>query len=672
MRKKRAYLFVALAFIIGVGYMALHRWSVEHVTYLTGGVPHPIGCVSCHVYPQRDGFIANLVNEDYISPINATVSADGSRLYVIGQESDLLIEVDTKNREVLSSTKVGYRPHSVVLTKDQKTAIVSNQWANNIYFIDLSTKAVTDSTAVGGGPAGLSLSNDGTLLYVANTYTNNVSVVDIAQKQELKRLHAGNFPTNVAASPKDDYVFVSSQRTVPIEFRTEPQTELTVLNASNQRVNERKYFNSAHIMENVAVTPSGDMAITTLVRPKNNVPSVQIESGWMINHGIGVIMEDGRVAQLLLDEPNSFFADPYDIVIHPNGKYAYVSHSGVDVVSVIDLDEIRTLLADATEDNLKVFANHLGLSSRYVMGRIKTGANPKGLAISPDGNYVYVVERMEDRISVIDTKQIMITGTVDLGGPGRVTYTREGGKLFNNAGHTFHNQYSCYTCHPDGHEDGLTYDLTGTGGDLANVQTLRDLYGTAPFKWIGTNQSVYKQCGMRFSMFVTRTESFNPEELDAVVAYIMRELTHPPNLNRLPNGELTEAQKRGRDIFYRTMTTDGREIPVEDRCSTCHSGPNYSNYEMADVGTLKEYDSPTLFDSPNLNNIYESAPYLHDGSAGTLEEIWTKFNDNDEHGYANDMTKDQLNDLVEYLKSLSAERYYTKEDTEYEINKSQL
>jgi hypothetical protein len=59
-----------------------------------------------------------------------------------------------------------------------------------------------------------------------------------------------------------------------------------------------------------------------------------------------------------------------------------------------------------------------------------------------------------------------------------------------------------------------------------------------------------------------------------------------------------------------------------------------------------------------------------------VRELWKrsglKFNDNDEHGYANDMTKDQLNDLVEYLKSLSAERYYTKEDTEYEINKSQL
>jgi DNA-binding beta-propeller fold protein YncE len=64
---------------------------------------------------------------------------------------------------------------------------------------------------------------------------------------------------------------------------------------------------------------------------------------------------------LLLDEPNSFFADPYDIVIHPNGKYAYVSHSGVDVVSVIDLDEIRTLLADATEDNFEGFCESPGI-----------------------------------------------------------------------------------------------------------------------------------------------------------------------------------------------------------------------------------------------------------------------------------------------------------------------
>jgi YVTN family beta-propeller protein len=671
MTKQKAYTFIILAFVLVVAYMAFHKWSVNHVLYITGGVEHPLGCVSCHVHPQREGLLADFLNEDYLSPINASISADGSKIYVVAQDRNKIIEVDAETGDVIATIDVGYRPHSIVLAKDQKTAVVSNQWANNLYFIDLESRSITDSIATGAGPAGMDFSNDGRFLFVANTYSNNVSVIDVAGRKEIKRLHAGNYPTNVAVSPSNEVAFVCSQRTLPITFRGEPQTEVTTINLTNQRVQERKYFYSAHIMENVAVTPSGDMAITTLIRPKNNVPSVQIEGGWMMNHGIGVITSDGTMAQLLLDEPNAFFPDPYDVVIHPNGKTAYVSHSGVDIVSVIDLDRIRMLLANANDEALNAYANHLGLSAEYVIARIPTGANPKGMVISPEGKLLYVVERMEDRLSVIDTRNLEVVNTIDLGGPKRVTYTREGGKLFNNAAHTFHNQYSCYTCHPDGHEDGLTYDLTGSGRDLANVQTLRDLNGTAPFKWIGTNQSVYKQCGMRFSMFVTRTESFNPEELDAVVAYIMRELTHPPNQHRLPNGEFTAAQKRGKQIFERTMTNDGRVIPEEDRCITCHNGPNYSNFEMADVGTLKDNDSPTLFDSPNLNNVYESAPYLHDGSAATLEEIWTKYNDHDEHGYANDMTKDQLNDLVEYLKCLSAERYYDP-TTEYEVNQSTL
>ena len=36
----------------------------------------------------------------------------------------------------------------------------------------------------------------------------------------------------------------------------------------------------------------------------------------------------------------------------------------------------------------------------------------------------------------------------------------------------------------------------------------------------------------------------------------------------------------------------------------------------------------------------------------TLEEIWTRYNPDDKHGVTNDMTKDQLNDLIEYLKTL--------------------
>ncbi len=58
----------------------------------------------------------------------------------------------------------------------------------------------------------------------------------------------------------------------------------------------------------------------------------------------------------------------------------------------------------------------------------------------------------------------------------------------------------------------------------------------------------------------------------------------------------------------------------------CHSGPHYTNQQLADVGTGKPTDRSPLFDVPQLTNIALTAPYLHDGSARTLEEIWTVFN----------------------------------------------
>jgi cytochrome c peroxidase len=73
---------------------------------------------------------------------------------------------------------------------------------------------------------------------------------------------------------------------------------------------------------------------------------------------------------------------------------------------------------------------------------------------------------------------------------------------------------------------------------------------------------------------------------------------------------------------------------------------------MFDVGTSSWLDTQGTFDVPHLNNIYATPPYLHDGRAKSLEEIWTVYNPRDQHGLTNDLTKDQLNDLIEYLKTL--------------------
>jgi hypothetical protein len=68
-------------------------------------------------------------------------------------------------------------------------------------------------------------------------------------------------------------------------------------------------------------------------------------------------------------------------------------------------------------------------------------------------------------------------------------------------------------------------------------------------------------------------------------------------------------------------------------------------------------------DTPQLANVFESAPYLHDGRCYSLEEIWTVFNPDDMHGTTNGtMDKRELNALIEYLKTLTARPAYTDQE----------
>ena len=661
---KRSKLYVIFVLILALGllvYFPGRNLARAHVNDKTAVTDHPLSCTSCHVYISRNKLIKKIVNADYYSPFNLVVSNDGSRLYVVAQDSDELLVVDIEENEVLHKISVGVHPHSVILNENGNLAYVSNQWSDNISVVDLALSEVVDTLKTGNGPSGLSLSANGKFLYVVNTFGSDLSVIDLASKKERKRLATGKDPTGTELSPDGKVLYVTSRRANIVPYGEPLISELTLVNDDTQRVIEHTKVESAHIMENIAFTPSGDLAMMTLIRPKNLIPTLQVERGWMMNHGIGIIeqKDHGKVIQLLLDEPNSFYADPFDIVVSPDGKKAFVTSSGVDCISVIAIDSVRTILANSSSEMLKRFSNNLGISTRFVTKRIATGANPKGLALSPDGKRLYVAEQLEDRIGVIDTESLETLNSIDLGGPKRITVARQGRRLFNNARHTFQNQYACYTCHPDHHEDGLVYNMASKnmGRNMTNTQSLREIGETAPFKWNGKNQTVYKQDGMRFSTVLTRTEQFSYDDLDAIVSYIMTGIKYPPNLMYNPNGELTESQLRGKILFDRSEDNFGNTIPENNRCITCHPPPLYTNLKLADVSTLAETDDPILFDTPHLNNVYASAPYLHDGRAKTLEEIWTVYGTDDKHGFVNDMTKIQLNDLVEYLKSLRGPGY---------------
>lgn len=677
---KRKKLIIGVGIIVLVGlliYFPGRKSARQHVDWVTEAEGHPLNCFDCHLYISNNAFIKKLVNEDYFSPFNLAVSNNGETIYAVAQDAGELMVINAADSRVTGRIKVGSYPHSVLLSKDNKTAYVTNQWSDNVSVIDLASKRVIDTLPTGNGPSGLVLSSDEKSLYVVNTFSSDLSIIDLGKKKEVRRLKAGFNPTGIDISPAGDKVYVSSRRAHMVPYGEPLVTDVYEFNTKTQRIKKVLGIEEAYMMENITFTPSGDLALMSLIRPKNLVPTVQVERGWMMNHGFGIIEQGGkgRIVQLLLDEPNSYYSDPFDIVVSNDGKRAFVSSSGVDHISVIDLEAVRKMLNEMTDEDLAYYSNDLSFSSEYIVKRIPTGSCPKGMALSPDGTKLFVAEQLQDNIGVIDLGNLEPLAPIDLGGTEKISVARKGRRLFTSAGGTFQNQYSCYTCHPDYHEDGLVYNMAGKdmGRNVTNTQSLREIGQTAPFKWNGKNQTVYKQDGMRFSTILTRTEAFCFSDLDAITSFIMTGIKNPPNLMYNPTGELTAAQKRGKELFERTVDNYGNPIPEEGRCVFCHPAPYYTNFQPFDVGTLAETDDSILFDTPHLNNIFASPPYLHDGRANTLEEIWTVHSENDEHGVVNDMTKMQLNDLIAYLNSLrSAEYESTRAEAKEQVLKASM
>jgi YVTN family beta-propeller protein len=586
----------------------------------------------------------------YLSPGEMAVSNDGRWLYVVCERSDELLVVDTESSKVRKRVNVGHVPRGLALSRDGKRVYVTSSWTDRIFVIDATSLAVTRELPTGFEPVSVVEDHSGTGLYVTNRVSNDVSLIDLDSGQEKKRLVGGRGASYLAIAPKDNLVYATHVFPNPaVKYRTPPESEITVIDAGRQQVVERKALHNVAGVFHVAFSADGKLAAVAQLRPKNLIPLAHVEHGWVFGNSLSVVGEgfDG-VVQVPLDELERYYALPFGVAIAADHSRIYVSSAGSDMVSVID---VRRLAKFARTN--KYFANDLSASANYVVARIAVGKNPRGLTLSPNGTRLYVANRMDDTIGVIDTANHKLIETIGLGGPPQTTPLRRGEQIFNTARFGFQGHFGCANCHIDGTFDGLEWDLEpdGFGKDIVDNRLLEDLSGTEPFKWNGGNPNMPTECGPRTEKYFYRSQSYNDQELTDLVSFVMAQ-PFRPNRYRLPNGELTPEQERGKAIFERTVDKSGQPIAERNRCSYCHSGPKYTNQQLFDVGTGKPTDRSPLIDTPQLRNVHMTAPYLHDGSARSLEEIWTVFNPNDRHGRTNDLTKDELNDLIEYLRTL--------------------
>ena len=593
---------------------------------------------------------------DYASPLEVQLSPDGARLYVLCQQSEEVRVLDAASYAVIRNIAVGRVPRGFSFSPDGARLFVTNSWDDTLSVIDTSTLAVVATWPVGAEPSSVVEDRAGKRLFVANRISNDVAVLDAQTGVEEKRLLAGRGSSYLALSPDGSRIYATHVYPNPprvqtdLDNRREPESEITVIDAARAVVVDRMPLHAIAGVFHLAFSADGRLGVAAEYHPKNLVPLAHLDHGGAFAYTLTLFGADvGKASvEVPLDELERYASQPFGVAIAPDKSRIYVTSGGSEIVTVIDVPRLLRFI----HSHNGPFVQDLSASTNYVVARIAVGRNPRGLTLTRDGRRLFVANRMEDTISVIDTRTNRVASTITLAGPKTISSLRHGEQTFYTARYSFQGQIGCSSCHIDSTFDGITWNLEPDGFGRSTVanKMLEGVKDTEPYKWTGTNPDIPTECGPRTEKYFWRSETFDNLTLADLATYI-RSLPPRPNRWRLANGEQTPAQERGQEFFTRSVDKFGKPIAESNRCSYCHSGEKGTNQKISDVGTRKPTDNTGLLKAVPLTEIALTAPYLHDGSARTLEEIWTVYNPDDKHGRTNDLTKDELNDLIEYLRA---------------------
>jgi Cytochrome c len=195
----------------------------------------------------------------------------------------------------------------------------------------------------------------------------------------------------------------------------------------------------------------------------------------------------------------------------------------------------------------------------------------------------------------------------------------------------FHTQaggmIACASCHPEGGDDAHVWLLNG---ESRRTPSLRGtIAGTAPYHWPGDEPTLDVLVNDVYTKRMSGA-SLSSDQMSAVNGWVQR-IPAPP----APSWVGANAVARGKTLFESASVG----------CTTCHSGPKFTNNETMDVGT------GGLFQVPPLVGVGWRAPLFHDGCATTLGGRFSACS-TPAHGSIGSLTADDLSDLIAYLETL--------------------
>ncbi len=509
------------------------------------------------------------------------------------------------------------------------TAFVTSSYGRGwLSAINLGTGKVIYKTETGMGARSPIVNKDGSRIYVFNQFKTTVSELDSKSGKVLRQIRVLREPVAGALTPDGKYLFVNN-------FLPEQQANVDIVAAQVSVIDLSKFEvvrnirldNGSNALHGICISSDGKYVFVTHNLGRFQVPTSQLQQGWMNTSAVSVInvMNLSLEGALLLDEPDRGAAGIWGIACSEDKLF--VTHSGTHDVSIVDLKVMRERLEKYP------VKTHLSYDLKFMYGIRKrlplVGNGPRSISLA-DGK-LFIPTYFSDTLNVVDVASETIT-TVAYNPKRKESAENTGEKVFNDASHCYQNWQSCNGCHPgDARTDGMNWDLMNDGiGNPKNCKSMLYSHVTPPSMISGIRPSAEYavHAGFKFIQF-SEVDSTLIEKVNSYLKSL-RPLPSP----YLVNGVLSEKAQKGRKVFDKLG------------CVECHSGQYFTDKKMHNIGENVEFEAG--WDTPALIEVWRTAPYLFDGRAATIKDVFETY----KHGITENVSDREIDELVEYVNSL--------------------
>lgn len=508
-----------------------------------------------------------------IEPISLAVRND-SEVWVVNHISDSISVVDLKRSVVSATIQVGDRPGDIVFAAQGERTFVSSMTERCVYVIDTDSYETVSKIAIAGNnPRSLAVSKNGETVWVAIHYSGNQTTI-------VSHDHAPLTPdvtnTDLPAAPRQGIIVSTKDKRWRGLINGQPSDhDIMAIDATRLNVT-RAFTTVGTILFNLAQHPiNGDLWVTN-TEARNLVRFEPALRGHVVDNRITIVNPtiDRGLKFLDLNEgldysilPNkaalkTSMAQPTDIIFNQNGSQAFVTSYGTDRIAILNA-------SGQIQKHIEIGDSPTGdLNTRFKRG-------PRALALHPAEEYLYVLNRLSNSISVLNVQQGQQIQEIEMRDPTPQSVREGRGYLFD-AKLSGNGTVSCASCHIDGDRDGLAWDLGDPGGDLFNdgtanplhpmkgpllTQTLRGLDGGRVFHWRADRPGLTSFNGTFPNLM--GGSLLEPDDMQLFADY-MKSIRFGSN----PLPASAEAE-RGK-VLFNTRLGIAREGTNKFRCADCH------------------------------------------------------------------------------------------------------